>query len=79
MNFVYGNELTRAQGAVYSVNNLMQRICWMATKRKSRSFVSAFIVIVIAAISCAKSSDKRAALPSAGVGPLLRWKYETGG
>jgi hypothetical protein len=79
MNFVHGNELTRAQGAVYSVNNLMQRICCMAAMRKSRSFISAFIVIVIAAVSCAKISDKRAAVSSAAVGPELRWKYETGG
>ena len=38
MNFVYGNELTRAQGAVYSVNNLLQRICLNGSYEKESKF-----------------------------------------
>jgi hypothetical protein len=39
---------------------------------------SAIILVAIAAVSCAQSSDKDSG-PSATVGPELRWKYETGG
>jgi hypothetical protein len=39
---------------------------------------SAIVLVAIAAVSCAQSSDKAPGL-SATVGPELRWKYETGG
>jgi len=38
MNFVYGNELTRAHGAVYSVNNPLQRICFNGSYEKESKF-----------------------------------------
>ena len=41
-------------------------------------FFSAIVLVVIAALSCAQSSDKGPGL-AATVGPELRWKYETGG
>ena len=37
--------------------------------RKNRGFISAFVVVAMAAVSCAKSSDKREANLSAAVGP----------
>lgn len=47
--------------------------------KKNRGFVSVFVLVAIAVVSCAKSSDKKEANLSAAVGPELRWKYETGG
>lgn len=79
MNFVSRHKLTRADSVVYSVNDLMRRTCCEVTMRKSRGLISAFVLVAMAAVSCAKSSDKKEANPSAAVGPELRWKYETGG
>jgi hypothetical protein len=47
--------------------------------RTSQSLISAFVLVAMAAVSCAKSPDKREAKPYAAAGPELRWKYETGG
>ena len=47
--------------------------------KKNRVFISAFVLVAMAAVSCAKSSDKKEENLSAAAGPELRWKYETGG
>jgi hypothetical protein len=41
--------------------------------------ISSFVLVAMASLSCAQSSDKKEANLSATVGPELRWKYETGG
>jgi hypothetical protein len=46
--------------------------------KKYPAVFSAIVLVAIAAVSCAQSSDGGAGL-SATVGPELRWKYETGG
>jgi hypothetical protein len=46
--------------------------------KKYPGIVSAVVMIAIASVSCAQSSDKGTGL-SATVGPELRWKFETGG
>jgi len=51
--------------------------CEVSMKRYAGVF-SAIVLVAIAAVSCAQSSDKGSGL-SATVGPELRWKYETGG
>jgi hypothetical protein len=40
--------------------------------------ISAIVLVAIAFVGCAQSSDTRANL-SATAGPALRWKYEAGG
>ncbi len=40
---------------------------------------STIVLVAMASLSCAQSSDKKEAKLSAAVGPELRWKYETGG
>lgn len=47
--------------------------------KKNRGFISVFVLVAMAAVSCAKSSDKKQTNLSAVAGPELRWKYETGG
>ncbi len=47
--------------------------------KKNRGFISAIILVAMASVSCAQSSDKKAASLSAASGPELRWKYESGG
>ncbi len=47
--------------------------------KKNRGFISAFVVVAMATVSCAQNSDKKEAKLSAASGPDLRWKYETGG
>lgn len=46
--------------------------------KKNRAFVSTIVLVVLASLSCAQSSDKTAANRSAAA-PELRWKYESGG
>ena len=79
MNLVEGNELTRVNSVIYSVNDLMWRICCEVAMKKNRGFISAFVLVAMAGVSCAKSPDKKEAYVSASAGPELRWKYETGG
>lgn len=45
----------------------------------NRGFISVFVLIAMASLSCAQSSDKTAANLSAASAPELRWKYESGG
>lgn len=47
--------------------------------KKYLGVVSAIVLVTIASVSCAQTSDKREARLSAAAGPELRWKYETGG
>lgn len=47
--------------------------------KKNRAFISTIILVVLASLSCAQSSDRTAANHSAASGPELRWKYESGG
>jgi uncharacterized protein YraI len=47
--------------------------------KKCLGFVLVIVLVVMASLSCAQSSDKTAANLSAASGPELRWKYETGG
>ena len=77
MNFVSGKKLT--DSVAYPVNNLMRITFCEVAIRKNRGFISAFLLVAMAAVSCAKSSDKKEANLSAAVGPELRWNYETGG
>jgi len=46
--------------------------------KKYPRFISAIVLVAMAALSCAQNSDTRANLPAAA-GPELRWKYEAGG
>ena len=46
--------------------------------KKYPDFISVAVLVAIASVSCAQSSDRGASLPY-GAGPELRWKYETGG
>jgi len=47
--------------------------------KKNRGFISAIILVAMASVSCAQTSDKNSAILSAANGPELRWKYESGG
>lgn len=47
--------------------------------KQNRSFISAILLIAMASMSCAQTSDKKEANPSDSAGPELRWKYESGG
>jgi len=48
--------------------------------KKNRCLFSTFVLVAIASLSCAQSSDKKKeANLSAAAGPELRWKYEAGG
>ncbi len=47
--------------------------------KKNRAFISAIILVTLASVSCAQTSDKKEASLSAASGPELRWKYESGG
>ena len=47
--------------------------------KKNRGFISAIILVAMVSVSCAQSSDKKAADLSAASEPELRWKYESGG
>jgi len=46
--------------------------------KKHPAVISVVVLVALACVSCAQSSDKGANI-SAPVGPELRWKYETGG
>jgi len=41
--------------------------------------ISAIVLVTVASLSCAQTSDKSGASLSAAAVPELRWKYETGG
>jgi hypothetical protein len=77
MNLVFGNKLT--DRVAYSANDLMRITCCEVAMRKNRGFISAFVLVTLAAVNCAKSSDKKEANLAPAVGPELRWQYETGG
>jgi len=47
--------------------------------KKKRGFISTVVLVAIASVSCAQTSEKKEANLSATAGPELRWKYETGG
>jgi hypothetical protein len=47
--------------------------------KKKRGFISAIVLMALASVNCAQTSDKKAATQSALTGPELRWKYESGG
>lgn len=47
--------------------------------KKNRGLISTLVLVAMASVSCAESSNKKAANLPAGAGPELRWKYETGG
>lgn len=47
--------------------------------KENRGSISVIILVTMVSVSCAQSSDKKAASLSAASGPELRWKYETGG
>ncbi|MFZ0061977.1 MAG: hypothetical protein WAL47_08065, partial [Pyrinomonadaceae bacterium] len=46
---------------------------------KSKRFISAIVLVAMASISCAQTSDKKTATLPAESGPELRWRYESGG
>jgi hypothetical protein len=47
--------------------------------KKNRAFISTIVLVVLASLSCAQSSDKTVANRSAAFAPELRWKYESDG
>ncbi len=47
--------------------------------KKYPGVISAIVLVAIASVSCAQSSDKKESNLSAAAGPELRWKYEAGG
>ncbi len=47
--------------------------------KNNRAFISAIVLVAMASLSCAQTSDKKEANLSASAGPELRWKYESGG
>jgi hypothetical protein len=47
--------------------------------KKNRFLISAIVLLALASVNCAQTSDQKAATPSASSGPELRWKYESGG
>ncbi|MBA3357761.1 MAG: hypothetical protein H0U18_17830 [Pyrinomonadaceae bacterium] len=47
--------------------------------KKNQGFISTVVLVVMASLSCAQSSEKKEGNLSAASGPELRWKYETGG
>ena len=47
--------------------------------KKNRTLISVIVLVALASIDCAQSSDQKAATRSASVGSELRWKYESGG
>lgn len=47
--------------------------------KKYPALVSIAVLVALASVSCAQSSDKKEATLSASAAPELRWKYETGG
>jgi len=47
--------------------------------KKNRGFISTIILVGLASLNCAQSSDKPAVKPSGGSAPELRWRYESGG
>ncbi len=46
--------------------------------KQNQGLISTVLLLAMASLSCAQSSDKGANL-SDPAGPELRWKYETGG
>jgi len=46
--------------------------------KRDQGFISTILLVLVASLSCAQSSDK-GTNPSDPAGPELRWKYETGG
>ena len=51
----------------------------MVAMKKNRGSIIAIMLVAMASVSCAQTSDKKAASLSAAGGPELRWKYESGG
>lgn len=47
--------------------------------KKNRGFISTLVLVAMASLSCAQTSNKKDTNLSASAGPELRWKYETGG
>lgn len=47
--------------------------------KKNRGFISGIVLVAMASLSCAQSSDKKAASLSETSEPEFRWKYDTGG
>jgi hypothetical protein len=47
--------------------------------KKKRGLISAIVLVALASVNCAQTSEKKAANHSALAGPELRWKYESGG
>jgi hypothetical protein len=59
--------------------NLSDEIAARVAMKKNRSFISVILLVALASINCAQTSDQKAATRSASTGPELRWKYESGG
>lgn len=47
--------------------------------KKNRDFFATIVLVAMASLSCAQSSDQKEGKLSAASRPELRWKYETGG
>jgi hypothetical protein len=47
--------------------------------KKNRGFFSTLMLVALASLGCAQTTQKKEANVSAAAGPELRWKYETGG
>jgi hypothetical protein len=47
--------------------------------KKNRALICVIILVALASINCAHTSDQKASSRSASTGPELRWKYESGG
>ena len=47
--------------------------------KKYPLFISTIVLVAMASLSCAQTSDTKEGNASAAAGPELRWKYESGG
>jgi hypothetical protein len=47
--------------------------------KRNRGSISVVVLVAMASVSCAQTSDKNSATLSAASGPELRLKYESGG
>ena len=45
----------------------------------NRSLIPIIVLLAMASVSCAQSTEKNVASHSGESGPELRWKYEAGG
>ena len=59
--------------------NLFNELLRGVAMKKNRSFISGIVLMAMASVSCAQTSNKNSATLSAASGPELRWKYESGG